>query len=256
MTLDRLSLRRRERGFLPGGTQTGKSTLTEYLRADFLARYPAARCHISDTKPRYRAEFRVTGRSAKGLYKRWDYGAFVPGSVLVDSASDMDTAWATGHRVTICSSRRFTVAQDECVGHFYDMGKRGMPRLLVVDETIDFFHGNGMSRGTGAIVDCARSGAEQDLAALYCSQRTRGINPQLMEHMSKLYAFALDAQQDAARYGEFGAPVVLVRKPGDLPRPMWVTDEGTRPLPTKPHVFDYWTKLDRQRVWGPYTLEL
>lgn len=190
------------------------------------------------------------------MYKRWDYGAFVPGSVLVDSASDMDTAWATGHRVTICSSRRFTVAQDECVGHFYDMGKRGMPRLLVVDETIDFFHGNGMSRGTGAIVDCARSGAEQDLAALYCSQRTRGINPQLMEHMSKLYAFALDAQQDAARYGEFGAPVVLVRKPGDLPRPMWVTDEGTRPLPTKPHVFDYWTKLDRGHVWGPYTLEL
>ncbi len=256
MTLDRISLRRRERGFLPGGTQTGKSTLTEHLRTDFLERYINARCHICDTKPRYRAQWLPTGRSAKRLYKRWDYGAFVPGSVLVSSPADMDTAWATGHRITICSSRRYDPAQDLCVAHLYDHGRRGMPRLIVVDETIDFFHGNGMSRGSGAIVDCARSGAEQDLAALYCSQRTRGINAQLMEHMSKLYAFALDAQEDAARYGEFGAPVAIVRRPGELPRPMWVTDDGTRPLPTRPRVFDYWTKLDRSRVWGPYYLDL
>jgi hypothetical protein len=256
MELADLSLRRRERGFLAGGTQTGKSTLTEYLRDDFLARYPTARCHIADTKPRYKAQWRATGRSAKSLYKKWDHGAFVPHSVLVMSPADMDTAWATGHRVTICSTRRFAQAQDDCVAHFYEQGKRGMPRLIIVDETIDFFHGNGMPRGSGAIVDCSRSGAEQDLAELVCSQRTKGISPQLMEHMSKLYAFALDAQADAVRYGEFGAPVILVRRPGELPVPMWVTEDGSRRLPTKPRVFDYWTKLDREHVFGPYVLTL
>lgn len=251
-----MSLRRRERGFLAGGTQTGKSTLSEYLRDDFCARYPNARCHIADTKPRYKAQWRATGRSAKALYKRWDHGAFVPGSVLVTSPADMDTAWATGHRITICSTRRYALSQDQCIAHLYENGRRGMPRLLVVDETADFFSGNAMPRGTGAVVDCSRSGAEQDLAELCCSQRTRGISPHLMEHMSKLYAFALDMQSDALRYNEFGAPVVLVRRPGALPQPMWVTKDGTRPLPTKARVFDYWTKLDRNTVYGPYTLDL
>lgn len=256
MTLAHISLRRRERGFLAGGTQTGKSTLSEYLRTDFVVREPRARVHIADTKPRYRAERRVTGRTAKRLYKGWDHGAFVPGSVLVESPEDMDTAWATGARITICSSRRFAIAQDECAAHFYESAKKATPRLLIVDEAIDFFSGNGMPRGTGAIVDASRSGAEQTLAELVCSQRTRGISAQLMEHMTKLYAFALDAREDAARYAEFGAPVAVVRVKGALPRPMWVTASGTRPLPERAQVFDYWTKADRARVYGPYRLDL
>lgn len=239
-----------------GGTQTGKSTLSEPLRDDFLARYPSARAHISDSKPRYRAQWRATGRPAKALYKRWDHGAFVPGSVLVENPDDLDLAWKTGHRITICQSRRWTAAQDACISHFYAEGRRGMPRLLVVDETIDHFHGNGIPRGTGAVIDVARSGAEQDLAALYCTQRTKGISPQLMEFMSKCYVFALDINDDAARFGEFGAPVVLVKDHRGVRVPYWVTDEGRKRFPTRPHRFHYWTKLDRERVYGPYHLSL
>lgn len=235
----------------------GKSTLSEPLRDDFLSRYPTARVHISDTKPRYRAAEKPDGRSAKKLYKNWDHGSNVPGSVLVSSPEEMDMAWSTGHRVTICQSRRWVPAQDDCLSHFYATGRRGIPRLAIVDETIDHFHGNGIARGTGAIIDTARSGAEQDLAALYCTQRTKGISPQLLEFMTKAYVFTLDNVGDAARFGEFGAPVVVTRDKRKMLRAWWMPEEGEpRELPRDKYLFDYWTKLDRPHVWGPYRLRL
>lgn len=256
MELAQITLRRKESAFLAGGTKVGKSTLSECLRADYLARYERSWVHIADTKPRYRAQWRITGRPAKALYKNWSHGAFVPDSVLVASREDMDTARTLGFRTTICQSRRWAPAQDECAAWFYDHAKRGVERLLIVDETVDHFHSNGTPRGTGAIVDAARSGNEQTLAGLYCSQRTKGVSPILMECMEKLYAFALDVQGDAMRYGEFGAPVVMVRERGRPPRPMWFVDDRYRPLPTERHQFTYWTKADRGHVWGPYTLGL
>lgn len=240
-----------------GGTQVGKSTLSEPLRDDFRARYRKARVHISDTKPRYRVERRVTGRGAKGLYKHWDHGSPVPGSVLVETPDDMDMAWQTGARVTICQSRRWIPAQDDCLAHFYSRGERGTPRLAIVDETVDHFHGNGIPRGSGSVIDIARSGGEQDLAGLYCSQRTRGVSPQLLEFLTKAYVFTLDNTADAARFGEFGAPVVLIRDEHKRLRAWWVPEKGEpRQFPRDKYVFDYWTKLNRTRVYGPYKLNL
>jgi hypothetical protein len=180
--IGQISLRQRENGFCAGGTQVGKSTLSDMLWRDFLWRYDAkkARVHISDTKPRYRAEWLPSGRPARHLYKNWDHGEVVKGSVLVENPEDMDLAWGLGYRITICSSERWAAKQDECIGHFHSKARRTRPQLLVVDETKDHFFGNGMPRGEGMLINVARAGNERGEGGLYNSQRTKGISGDLM----------------------------------------------------------------------------
>ena len=233
-----LSLRERENALLAGGTQVGKSTLSDQLRADFLWRYRSrgARVHISDTKPRYRAQWLPNGRPAKRLYRKWDHGPSVPGSVLVETPADMDLAWNLGYRVTIASSEGWEPKQDECIRHFHENARRGRPQLLVVDETKDHFHGNGMPRGAGKLVAVARAGNERGEGGLYCTQRTKGISGDLLEMMRRLYAFRLDNRSDAKRFQEFGAP--------DFD------------LPSEEYRFMYWWKGDYHHVYGPYQTTL
>lgn len=240
LPLSRITLRRRERGFLAGGTEVGKTKLSDLLGAEFMLRYrgtkkTAARQHISDTKPRYRAQWLPSGLPARRLYKDWDHGPVIPGSVLVRDPDDMDTAWKLGYRTTICSSEEWEPAQDACIGHFHQTARASRPQLLRVDETLDHFHGNGIPRGRGKLVTVARAGAEKGESALYASQRTKGIGGTLMEMMNRLYAFRMDNVSDAKRFREFGAPEFE--------------------LPTDVHLFRYWWKGDYQRVWGPYYVD-
>lgn len=241
LPLAKISLRRKERGALFGGTQVGKTALSDKLGQEFLWRYRGttkknhARQHISDTKPRYRAEWLANGLPAKRLYKNWDHGKLIPGSVLVRSADDMEQAYALGYRTTICSTEEWEPVQDDCIRWFHENARASRPQLLRVDETCDHFHGNGMPRGRGKLVTVARAGAEKGESALYCSQRTKGIGGSLMEMMDRLYAFRMDNKGDAKRFQEFGAPEME--------------------LPEDVHLFRYWTKADYRRVWGPYYLD-
>lgn len=236
-----ISLRERERAFLAGGTQVGKSTLADFLREDFLARYRArrARCLLLDTKPRYRAQWLPNGMGARRRYKKWDHGAAVPDSVLATTPDEMRDGFKLGHRTVIAQANTaaeipglVAIAQA-----FIEDSRRGRPQILQVDETKDFFHGNGAAIAGDAVSRSARAGSERGTAGLYCSQRTKGISQELMEHMSKLYAFRLDNVEDAKRFREFGCPI------------------GPEDLPTEPYLFKYWTKLDYHKVWGPFILE-
>jgi hypothetical protein len=239
LSLERISLRRRERGFLAGGTEVGKTALSDKLGQDFVWRYRElnGRQHISDTKPRYRAEWLPNGLPAKRRYKDWDHGAFIPGSVLVSNPDELKQAQKLGYRTTICSTEEWHQSQDDCIRAFHESARAGRPQLLRVDETGDHFHGNGMPRGTGKLVVVARAGAERGESALYCSQRTKGISPALLAMMNRLYAFRMDNAGDAKRFEEFGCPL----QPDELP--------------TDVHLFKYWWKGDYHRVWGPYYLD-
>lgn len=236
-----VSLRQRERGLLAGGTQVGKSTLADQLGEDFLERYrgSGARRLIADTKPRYRALYQANGMPAKKLYKRWDHGPVVADSVVTRDAGEMLDAFRMGHRTVIAQARssRDIPAIVHMIGRFLEDSRRGRPQLLQVDETKDFFHGNGMPKGgDDAIIRVARAGAERGTSALYCTQRTKGIAPELLEFMDRLYCFNLDVASDAKRFQEFGCPPFA--------------------LPTKRYQFKYWTKADRPHIWGPYQLEV
>lgn len=233
-----ISLRERQSGLAAGGTQVGKSTLCDLVALDFMWRYRARKPRrlISDTKPRYRAQWRANGTQAARLYKYWDHGEYLPDSVLATSPEEMLDAFKQGHSTVIVSTQRWQDVQDQCIAAFHNASKRGRPQLLQVDETCDHFYGNGMPRGTGALIDVARAGAERGGSGLYATQRTHGISGHLLEHMRKLWAFRLDNKKDAKRFQEFGAPEF--------------------DLPTEEEVFRYWTKDAYHKVWGPYRLTL
>jgi hypothetical protein len=242
LSLEQISLRKAERGFLVGGTGTGKSTLADLLGAEFVRRYyrQGGRRLILDSKPRYRAEKTFQGLSAKNRYKKWDHGQSIPGSVVIDDPRDLKGAWdVTGCRTVIVQGEssadvpRLTYAAHLFLGD----SKAGRPQLLQVDESMDFFHGNGLPKGgNDALIRAARAGRERGTAALYCSQRTRGIPPNLMEELERLYCFRLDYKADAKRLQEMGAPEF--------------------PLPSEPYVFMYWYKGSYNKTFGPYRLEL
>lgn len=233
LPLSQLSLRRAERGFVIGGSGAGKSSLMDWLAADWDSRYATlgGRRLILDTKPRYRAETTVRGISAARRYKDWGHGQAIPRSVVVDNPDDLALAWKNKARVVIMQSELGGADLHRLVAGaeaFLRGGKKGRPQLLQVDETLDFFHGNGSPIGGQAILRTPRAGREKDVAALYGSQRTKGMPPTIMEEMSRLYAFRIDYRADAKRLQEMGAPEFA--------------------LPTRKFEFKYWFKEDYGHV--------
>lgn len=242
LDLGQISLRKAERGFVAGGTEAGKSTLADLLGADFVHRYynQGGRRLILDSKPRYRAAQSLHGKAPRRRYKTWDHGPIIPGSLVVDNPGDLKSAWDLGNTRTIiaqCDGRAEIGRLVTFADAFLRDSRSSRPQLLQVDETMDFFHGNGSPiGGSDAILRAARAGRERGTAALYCSQRTRGIPPQLMEELKRLYAFRLDYTADAKRFQEMGAPPF--------------------PLPEEPFEFMYWYKAEYRKVYGPFKLAL
>lgn len=245
-TVERLSLRKSDRGYILGGSGTGKSVLEEALFVDFYHRYLNSRILILDTKPRFRAEYEADGWSAKKRYRHWDHGPVVPGSVLVTDADDFQGVWQTGARIAIAQrirtpdGRRDIVPLISCAQQFYDMARSSRPQLLVVDEGHDFFNVNASQRGGSDIIaETFRGGRELGLSGLLCSQRAKGIPAQVMEEMTRLYLFRVDYVADVKRTLEMGAPPSIVAQ-----------------MPKKDYVFVYWTKRSYEKLYGPYRLSL
>jgi hypothetical protein len=239
-----LDIRRDERGLLVGGTQMGKSTLAEYLGSAYCTRYSAKRL-ILDSKPRYRAEWKFDGLPAKRLYRRYrpDPAGFVAGSVLVtpDLPEEphrlLAQAFTRTNTVIATIHSKVNIPWLTALAHaFHDGASHRKPRILQVDETMDFFTAQGQPIGGDAIEVSARAGSEVGEAALYCSQRTKRLSTSLLAEMSKLYCFSLDNVGDADRLTEFGVPEFMP--------------------PLDKHQFRYWTKLDKRHVYGPYFLDL
>lgn len=242
MDLTKIALRQRERGCVIGGVGTGKSTLLEALLVDYHQRYQTGRILILDSKPRFKAEFEADGWRTKRRYKRWDHGAYVPGSVLVTDVADMDAAWSTDCRIVIAQATniRDIPMLVECSEAFFDQSRAGRPQLLAVDETSDFFRTNTARVGASdSLLRTARAGRERGLGGIFGMQRTKGVPPQLLEEMTRLYLFRVDYTTDVNRLTEMGAPKTVVR---DMPRVK--------------HRFMYWSKDDYNKLYGPYTLAL
>lgn len=244
MDLSQISLRERERGLVIGGVDTGKSTVAEALLVDYANRYAARGCRIliADTKPRFRAEYEVSGWRTKRRYKKWDHGPHVAGSVVVTDPDQMDIAWKTGHRILVAQANtgREIPMVVACVSKMFEESRAGRPSLVYVDETLDFFRGNGSPiGGDDALVRVARAGRERGMSGLYGAQRAKGLPGTLLSELSKLYLFRVDYIEDLKRLREMGAPPEVLAR-----------------MPMISHTFMYWTKSDYRRVYGPYKLDL
>lgn len=217
-----------------GRSGSGKSTLVEHLIAQFLTDYRKSQILVCDSKPRFKAQYQMNGMNAASLYKRWDHGAELPGSMLlqhgVNPKDQFRSVWKH-QRTALCQTTNsqqigFSV---ECIKEFIESARAGIPRLIVIDEGLDFFHRNAIARGgDDAILRAARAGRERGIALIFGSQRTYGIPLQIMSELTKLYGFALDYVKDATRLQEFGYPVA----------------DG--PLPDDDFVFRYWSKKQRK----------
>jgi hypothetical protein len=234
-----------ERGFIVGGSGSGKSTLLERIQARVLTDYPKAPMLLLDTKPRFRAERELNGASAAHRYKHWDYGSPIPGSVVLDYRErnyGMQLAQDLGARIWIFQDEREAVRPlmlDAAEWFFAHAKGPRLPRLLVVDETLDFFSRNGYpvkGASSDILLRVARAGRERGVLGLFATQRPSGIPPQLYVEATKVYLFRLDRDED----------VKTLIANGAMPRDTWPPEED--------RIFKYYDK--RTKTFRLLTLRI
>lgn len=234
-----------EHGLCIGGTGSGKSTLAEQLIRSYLQLHPRGHVVILDSKPRFRAQLYPNGTKIRRLYKGWAHGTSLPGSVRVTTPEEYDLARKLGARLIIAQSLDL---RDEpnypmlahIARHAMNKAKLTEPRLIVVDETLDFFGPNGQPvRGVRYnLARIARGGRELGVSGLFLSQRVKGIPAQLREALTKLWLFRFDNPEDVKLLADAGAPVEILD------------------TPTADYIFLHWTKHNRRQVYGPMRLGL
>ena len=140
----------------------------------------------------------------------------------------------------ISGTDKDAVGMSQMVARYLETRARAsVPSLIYADEVMDFYGVTGIAKkGTDdTLLHVARAGRERGVSLLAASQRAKRIPPQLLELVDRIYLFRLDMEDDVKRLPESGFP------------------KGVAP-PQEDHMFEYWTKLDRKNVYGPYTLRM
>lgn len=197
----------------------------------YLAKYPKARLLLIDSKPRYKAQWLTSGLSAKGFYRGWSRGQFLPGSYRIDSemttGRELEKVWSYGGRIAIAQTRPGCVADlrwlQDVARVFYGTGGDRYPRLIVIDELADFFE---VQKFAGIFHQVARSGGEMNIGVLAGSQFPRYIPKAIVSECDRLYLFHLDNGDDMKTLYTMGLPKEVQQPPIG-------------------HSFFYWNKFER-----------
>lgn len=220
MDLDEIAPEKGQRALILGGSRSGKSTLEDMLVRHITHKRPQVRMLMLDSKPRYRAELERIGpygkipRSAEKYYKDWEPGPTIPGSYRVDIEAEtpLRNYWKDDDpcRIAICQTSDETQRARllEIANSWFETRVRNADRVLVVDELLDFYHGNGVCINPRANVPLKvnRAGGERGFSGIYGAQRPKGIPVQITEELSLLYLFHLRFTQDMKYLWENGVP--------------------------------------------------
>jgi hypothetical protein len=220
MELDGIAPKKGQRGLILGGSRSGKSVLEDMLLRHIVSVRPTVEGLLLDSKPRFRAEVERTGpggkivRDAKRHYSDWEPGPTVPASYRMDihSENPLSGYWKPDDpcRIVIAQTAEETERARllEIANQWFQQRKRGADRLLIVDELLDFYHGNGVciSSRCNAPLKVNRAGGERGFSGLYGAQRPKGIPVQITEELSILYLFHLRFEQDMKYLWENGVP--------------------------------------------------
>lgn len=214
LSFDDVRIHRNERGFLAGGTGSGKTFLEELIVQGFVEEYKKqdAIALILDSKPRFRAQWLETGVSAARLYRKWDHGKPLRNSYLVnlaDPLASMRASFTLGARIFIATASRaaeFGLLL-QAAERFFEDARAKQPRLIAADEFMDFFNRNGTPiEKNDILLRTVRAGRELGVSALNCSQRTYQIPGQALAEATKFYVFRLDNLDDLKHMVNFGLP--------------------------------------------------
>lgn len=200
-----------ERGVLLGKSGTGKSTLAKWLLDSWLSEYPSGRVLIIDTKPRFRADYDVSGNRI--TYKGWVSGDTMRNSVAIHRSSEL--RWAL--KISRCAifqkltPDRKQVANYRAVianlaADFFRMSGPKKPTLFYVDEFYDVCHGNG-GYVSESVLQVMRAGREVNQAGLFGAQRPKSIPLPTLTEASCYYIFFLEYEDDVKYLRKHGPAI-------------------------------------------------
>lgn len=205
-----------ERGLILGMTREGKSTFAEVNINYWYETIPNADILILDSKPRFRAQWQLSGLPAKPLYREWDYGTYIPHSVVLplrDPLSEIQMAWSLKYRVIIAQiPKRSDIPKlDEAIHAAYTKRRKGRKLFIYVDELNNFFKiGVAGVRAGNGIIMAITSGGEKSTAFLGAAQRPRNISVEALESMTKLYWFYTPFEEDNKHLRSMDLPMNAV----------------------------------------------
>jgi hypothetical protein len=210
--------------------------LTEHWRQTM----PNPRVLIIDSKPRYRAEWRLNGTQASPNYKKWRRGTAIPGSVKLpfyNPKRDLAQVWRLGFTCAIAQTGDAAMLPwlRAYVNAFYDTSDDKYSQLVDVDECADFFGSAGIAKQGDALLKVVRSGRERNVSFTGAAQRPRGLPQSFLTELSEVFLFALANVKDLDHLSDMGLP-------GDII------------LPNEDHVFYHFRRDGRQG--GLFKLEL
>jgi hypothetical protein len=240
LTMKTIALPEKARGIAFGMTGSGKSVLTQHLMYDWMRRYPATgRVLILDSKPNYRAMWRLNGTSARGEYKRMEKEPAVPDSVLLrlQRHGELRQVWAQGHHVAIAQIWDIgdIGALRAVMKDFYTTSDAKYHQLALIDETADFYSSSAAYSAGDPILQVIRSGRKRHVACLACSQRPASLPGSLLSEATNVYVFDLPKKADRQKLEEANLPADMS-------------------LPTNEHEFYYYSR--QGRASGTYKLNI
>lgn len=230
LTHQDIDLMPRGRHLMLGMSDVGKSTLEMRLIEHWLDQQPEPRVLILDGKPRFRAEWELSGLSAKRRYKGWTRGDVVPNSVALDFSghsgsirAQLKQAWSLKFHSVIAqtSDQKELLFLRAAADWFYTDSQDKYSQLLVVDELADFFGTTGAASRGDALLKVVRSGREKNISFLGAAQRPKGLPQSFMTEVSAVYLFKLRSKKDMQHLEDLGLP-------------------GAASPPSKKHIFYFW----------------
>lgn len=209
-----------KRGMLIGTTESGKSTLAQYLINDWAENYPEARILVVDTKPHFKATHNLTGIPIQFTRLYWSMrkGDTLPYSLRLPVGDGitpyrLKNAWDLARTFTPKNRGLILIAQTNRVRDYYWLNRVIMTHYetvskwtwnyTYVDEMMVFLHQRSMHTG---VYQTIVSGAELGIGFLGATQRPKWIPTEAISEMSKLYMFIMYYWEDIKHLRDMGVP--------------------------------------------------
>lgn len=228
---ERIRARSDDRYLILGDSGCGKSFAADRLRVDYEDRYSAPSL-IVDSKPEY-----APGPDWHRKNPGWVGMKDLPHAILVETPDELRRRMRDKrpHTYVVQGGAEEDYPRLLAVTEAFYSDARGKPRIIHVDETMDFFHANGMPKRGGDILRrTSRSARARNCAVLFAAQRTRGFNADIRAEMSKALFFAMLNSEDRKIMRLFGLDFD------------W---------PEEDREFYFWTRARRRLLYGPYVLD-